>query len=287
MSPMSPNDFTTEAVSNWCPGCGNFGILSALKSALAEMNADKHDFLYLSGIGCSSKIPHWVKLYGFHTIHGRPIAVATGAKLANHNLKVLVSAGDGDTYGIGTSHFIHAARRNIDMTVIVHNNQIYGLTKGQYSPSSEKGMITKTSPEGSIEEAFNPLVMALSAGASFVSRGYSADMQHLKQLIIEAINHKGFSLVDVLQPCVTFNHKNTYDWFKERVYKLEENGHDATDKHQAFVKTHEWGDKIPLGVLFKSDKPAYWEEIGQIKEMPLTKQPIEDIDIDPMLNAFL
>jgi len=271
-------EFLGEVPPTWCPGCGDFGILTALKQALANLDLHPHEVLIISGIGCGSKLPDYMRANGFSTIHGRALAVATGAKLANHALKVIVITGDGDGYGIGGNHFLHALRRNPDLTHIVTNNQVYGLTKGQYSPTSEHGFITTTSPEGSIELAVNPLALAIAAGATFVSRGFAGDVQHLTQLIMKAIQHKGYALVDVLQPCVTFNRVNTYQWYKERAYKykIEETGHDpkAKDKITAFQRALEWGDKIPLGIIYEEVRPTYEEQIPALKTGPLVKQSL-------------
>ena len=281
------NDLKTMGQPNWCPGCGNFPIWHALKSAIVEMNLDPHNVVIFSGIGCSSKMPHWINTYGFHSIHGRPLPVATGARLANNNLTVIAVGGDGDGYGIGIGHFIHAMRRNINITYIVTNNQVYGLTTGQTSPTSDKGFATKSTPTGVIEIPINPIALAVTTGSTYISRGFSKEMKHLTKLIVEGVNHEGFALIDVLQPCVTFNRKNTYDWFSERVYKLEETDHDVTDKQAAFLKSLEFNNHIPIGLFYKEIKPTYENELPQIKDRSLIKHRIEDIDIRALMDEFV
>ncbi|MDH5375635.1 MAG: thiamine pyrophosphate-dependent enzyme [Candidatus Bathyarchaeota archaeon] len=280
-------DLKTVGQPSWCPGCGNFPIWHALKRAIVQLNLEPHNVVIFSGIGCSSKMPHWINTYGFHGIHGRALPIATGAELANNNLTAIVVGGDGDGYGIGVGHFIHAMRRNLNMTYIVSNNQIYGLTTGQTSPTSDKGFTTKSTPTGVIEVPINPIALAIASGATYISRGFSKEMRQLTKLIVDGLRHKGFALIDVLQPCVTFNRKNTYDWFSERVYKLEETGHDVTDKKAAFLKSLEWNDRIPIGLFYREIKPTYEDELAQIVEMPLVTQRIEDIDIRPLMNEFV
>ena len=280
-------DLKTVGQPNWCPGCGNFSIWHALKRAIIELNLEPHNVVIFSGIGCSSKIPHWINTYGFHGIHGRPLPIATGARLANNNLTTIVVGGDGDGYGIGIGHLIHAMRRNLDITYIVTNNQVYGLTTGQTSPTSDKGFATKSTPTGVIETPVNPIALAIASGATYISRGFAKEMKHLTKLIADGVRHKGFALVDVLQPCVTFNRKNTYEWFSERVYKLEETNHDVTNKQVAFLKSLEWNDHIPIGLFYREIRPTYEDELPQIAETPLAKQTIEDIDISHLMNEFI
>jgi 2-oxoglutarate ferredoxin oxidoreductase subunit beta len=282
----SADELRSRTIPDWCPGCGDHAVLMSVKGAIAELGLDPTKVLIVSGIGCSSKLPHYVKSYGFHSIHGRPLPVATGAKLANHELHVIVISGDGDCYGIGMGHFIHAVRRNVNLTLIVHDNQIYGLTTGQTSPTSDLGFKTKTTPGGSIERAVMPLSLALAAGGTFVSRGFAGDPKHLKDLMKEAITHKGLSLVDVLQPCVTFNRVNTFAWYRERVYKLSDSGYAPNDRAKAFDKAMEWGEKIPIGVIFKEDKPPFEESIPALASGPLVKQPLER-DIRSLMEKFI
>ncbi len=280
-------DINTIGKPNWCPGCGDFGILLALKGAVVELNIEPENIVIVSGIGCSGKVPHWIRTYGLHGIHGRALPVAAAAKLSNHELTVFAVGGDGDGYGIGMCHFIHAMRRNIDMTYIVHNNMIYGLTTGQTSPTSEKGMRTKSTPSGVIEVPVNPIALAISTGATFVARSFAGDVKHLQKTVVAAVKHRGFSLVDVFQPCVSFNNINTYDWYKQRIYDLEAVEHNVSDKNAAFVKSQEWGEKIPIGVFYKVVQPTYEDELPQIKEMPLVKQGIDNVDISRLMDDFV
>jgi len=277
----------TVGQPNWCPGCGNFPIWHSLKRAIVELNLEPYNVAIFSGIGCSSKMPHWINTYGFHGIHGRPLPIATGARLANNNLTVIAVGGDGDGYGIGIGHFVHAMRRNLNITYIVTNNQVYGLTTGQTSPTSDKGYATKSTPTGVIEIPINPIALAIASGATYISRGFSKEMKHLTKMIADGVRHEGFALVDVLQPCVTFNRKNTYEWFSERVYKLEETDHDATNKQAAFLKSLEWDDRIPIGLFYREARPTYEDDLPQIAETPLARQRIEDIDIRTLMTEFV
>jgi 2-oxoglutarate ferredoxin oxidoreductase subunit beta len=279
-------ELNTISQPNWCPGCGNFGIMIALKEAIVQLNIPQENILQVSGIGCSGKLPHWVKTYGFHGIHGRALPVATAAKLTNHRLAVIAHVGDGDCYSIGTNHLIHAARRNINITCIVHNNQIYGLTKGQAGPTSRLGMKTKSTPRGSIENPINPLELAITSGATFVARGYAGDTEHLASLIAAAVRHKGFAFIDVLQPCVTFNKINTFDWFQKRVYKLDKK-YDPANKEEAYKKAGEWGRKIPIGVIYKEKKPDYSDELIQIKRQPLVLHNINNVSIKSLQEELM
>ena len=280
-------EWNTGVSPNWCPGCGNFGILMAVKAAMNDLNLEPHKVLLVSGIGCSSKLPYFVKTYGFQSLHGRPLPVATAAKLANHSLTVVAVAGDGDGYGEGTNHFIHSLRRNVDMTYVVHNNMVYGLTTGQTSPTSEKGFKTKTTPDGVIEVPINPIALAIAAGATFVARGFAGDVNHLKKLVMAGIQHRGFALIDVLQPCVTFNKVNTYEFYRQRCYKLEESGHNTSDKNAAFAKSQEWGDRIPIGIFYQAQRKCYEDELPQIKDTPLAMQDISHVDISKAVEEFI
>ncbi|MFA5855525.1 MAG: thiamine pyrophosphate-dependent enzyme [Candidatus Gracilibacteria bacterium] len=281
-------ELDTGAKCNWCPGCGDFGILIALKQALFELQLDPEMTILVSGIGCGSQAPHLLKTYGFHSLHGRSLPVAAGMKFANHRMKVIAIGGDGDGYGIGISHFINAARRNLDLTYIVQNNQVYSLTKGQTSPTSESGYKSKTTPEGAIEPPFHPLGLAISSGASFVARGFAGDIPHLKEVFKAAISHRGFAHVDVLQPCVTFNKINTYRWYQERIYKLEDDtSYDKKNRLEALKKAEEWGERIPIGVYFAGDRSIYEEAVPQMADLPLCEQEISDVDIDPILKNYI
>jgi 2-oxoglutarate ferredoxin oxidoreductase subunit beta len=248
-------DFKTEVPPDWCAGCGDFGVLNALQQACAELELAPHELLVVSGIGCSSNLPGFFRSYAVHSLHGRALPFATGAKLANHALTVIATGGDGDGYGIGLNHFIQAMRRNIDITYIVMNNEIYGLTAGQASPTSEPGMKTKTTPLGNLEGMLNPLALALASGCGYIARGFSGQPKHLVKLYQDGIRYSGFALIDVFSPCVTFNKQNTYPWFRERVYRLEDKGHDPTDFHAAMDKALEWGEKIPIGLVYRNPNP--------------------------------
>jgi len=269
----------------WCPGCGNFSILKAFNEAMVEMGIEPHQFVIVSGIGQAGKFPHYTRCNTFNGLHGRTLPVATGIKLANHELRVFAVAGDGDCYGEGGNHLIHAIRRNIDIKLFVHDNQIYGLTKGQASPTSMKGVITKTQPFGVFSEQFNPLAMAIALNCNFVARAFAGDIEHLKIVIKEAVNHKGFALVDILQPCVSFNKINTFEWYRQRVYYLDKD-YDPTDRVIAFQKSLEWGDQIPIGVIYKTEKPTFEEQIPVIKEKPLVKMEFNINEIKKLMDIF-
>ena len=249
--PLTAKDFKGNVEPDWCPGCGDFGVLNSLQRACAELGLKPHEILTVSGIGCSSNFPGYINAFGMHTLHGRSLAVATGAQMANHELTVIATGGDGDGYGIGGNHFTHTARRNVNITYIVMNNQIYGLTTGQVSPTSTVGMKTKSTPFGSVEFPLNPLTSAIMNGATFVARGYSGDIRQLTSLMSQAIQHKGFALLDVFSPCVTFNLDNDHPFFKQRVKKLEDVDHDPSDWKAACEKAMEWGDTIYTGLFFK------------------------------------
>lgn len=241
----------------WCPGCGDFLILKALKAALEELNFSPTETVLVSGIGQAAKMPQYVNANYFNGLHGRAIPVATGIKVSNKNLKVIVTSGDGDIYGEGGNHFIHAIRRNPDITVLVSDNMVYGLTKGQCSPTSQLHYTTKTQPKGNENEPFNPIAVAISQNISFVARAFCQDIEQTKNLIMQAILHKGFSLVDIFQPCTTFNKINTYPWFKENTYYLDEN-YPADNRMLAFEKAVET-EKFPLGVFYKQEKTTFEE----------------------------
>jgi 2-oxoacid:acceptor oxidoreductase, beta subunit, pyruvate/2-ketoisovalerate family len=269
----------------WCPGCGNFSILKAFNESMVEMGIEPYEFVIVSGIGQAGKFPHYTKCNTFNGLHGRTLPVATGIKLANHKLKVFAVAGDGDCYGEGGNHLIHAIRRNIDIKLFVHDNQIYGLTKGQASPTSMKGMVTKTQPFGVFSEQFNPLAMAIALNCSFVARAFAGDIEHLKRVIKEAVNHKGFALIDILQPCVSFNKINTFEWYRQRVYYLDED-YEPTDRVIAFQKSLEWGDQIPIGVIYKVEKPTFEEQIPVIKDIPPVQKVFNINEIEKLLDIF-
>lgn len=279
-------DFQTGIFPTWCPGCGDYAIWAALKNALVAIGLHPSELVVVFGIGCSGNMADFFRSHGFHALHGRGIPVAEAVKLTNHKLPVIVVAGDGDTYGEGMGHFIAAARGNHDIKLIVHNNQVYGLTTGQSSPTTTKGTPTKSTPGGVIELGVNPMAIALSSGATFISRAFAGDIPHTASLLKQAIEHRGFALVDILQPCVTFNRINTYDWYRQRIYKLEDGGYEPKDRQKAFAKAME-NERIPLGIFFKEEKPAYHEEIPFLKDKPLVKQSIATIDLSPALEEFL
>ena len=254
--PLKPNDYKGKVEPDWCPGCGDFGVLKTLQRACSELELMPHEIVTVSGIGCSSNFPGYFNAYGMHTLHGRPLAVATGVQMANHELTVIATGGDGDGYGIGGNHFVHTARRNVDLTYLVMNNQIYGLTTGQVSPTSCQDMKTKSTPFGSVEVPVNPITSSIMNGATFVARGFSGDGKHLLDLMKQAIQHKGFALVDIFSPCVTFNHDNDYKFFKPRVKKLEDEGHDSSDWKAACEKALLWGDTIYIGKFLQKDQPS-------------------------------
>jgi 2-oxoglutarate ferredoxin oxidoreductase subunit beta len=259
---------------DWCPGCGDFGVLRALQRAVGKLGIHPKDLMIVSGIGCSSNLPGYMHAYGFHGLHGRALAQATGMKLANHDLHVVITGGDGDGYGIGVQHFIHAMRRNLDLTYVVMNNQIYGLTTGQASPTTERGDWTKSTPGGCPEESLNPLAMALVCGATYVARGFSGEQDHLTALIAEGIRHKGFALIDVFSPCVTYNKHNTYQWFKDKIYKLEEAEYTPADYEGALSKAREWEERIPIGLLYQLSRPTYEDGEPALRQGPLVRHKL-------------
>jgi 2-oxoglutarate ferredoxin oxidoreductase subunit beta len=269
-------DYASPVRPTWCPGCGDFGVLNAMKRALVKAELAPHEVIVYTGIGCGSKLPDYMRVNGFTSLHGRPIPIAQGAHLANHSLKAIVVAGDGDTYGEAGNHLIHALRRNADITIMVQNNRVYGLTKGQYSPTSPKGFPTQTSPrpEGAIDQPVNPIALALAAGATFIARSWSGDLQHLIDTMVAAIRHEGAALLDIFQPCVTFNPNYSYDYYRPRVYKLEEEeGYDPSDLNAAWEKAHQWGDRIPIGVIYRVEgRPSYEQQVPTLAAGPLVKQ---------------
>jgi 2-oxoglutarate ferredoxin oxidoreductase subunit beta len=270
----------------WCPGCGNFGIMTALKQALVALQIEPQRVLMVSGIGQAAKLPHYTRGNVFNSLHGRTLPVATGAKIANPELVVIAVGGDGDGYAEGGNHFINAMHRNSDITYLVHNNQVYGLTKGQASPTSDFGFVTKTTPQGA-DLPLNPIALAIAADSSFAARGFAGDVEHLSQIIRQGIQHHGFSLIDVLQPCPSFNHRNTYAWFRERVYKLEENGYDYSDKLVAFEKAQEWGDKIPIGVIYRKERDTFEDRLPALKGEPLARRRLDPMRTERLFAEFL
>jgi 2-oxoglutarate ferredoxin oxidoreductase subunit beta len=276
----------TSAKVTWCPGCGNFGILSAFRGALVELGLEREQVVVVSGIGCHGKISDYVNVNTFHGIHGRVLPFATGVKLANPDLAVFGFSGDADCYDEGWDHFCHAVRRNIDVTLIVHNNMVLGLTTGQTTATSQTGFRTKSTPFGSVVPPLNPIAHALVSSGSFVARGFAGDPKHLQGLIVQAAKHRGFNYIDVFQPCVTFNYLNSFEWFRQRVYKLEDTGHNVSDRQKALEKSFEWGERIPIGVFYKDERSTFSDNLPQVKGVPLTKLPIEDMNISRIIESM-
>lgn len=253
----------------WCPGCGDFAILSSLKNALFELQIDPEQTILVPGIGCSSKMMSAIDVYGLHTIHGRALPVATGVKVANHHLNVIAFGGDGDMLGIGGNHFIHTCRRNANITLILPNNQTYGLTTGQTSPTSDLGYRTKTTPSGNVDQPLRATSLALAGRASFVARTSSAKKEHMQKMIEAAIEHKGMAVVEVMQFCITFNRINTPDYYEPRLYDLQETDHDTSNYEEAIRLAQQWGDKIPYGIFYQSRKTIYEDVYDQLKDQSL------------------
>jgi 2-oxoglutarate ferredoxin oxidoreductase subunit beta len=251
-------DFKSGVKPTWCPGCGDFGVLNAVYNAMRAQGFDPKDVVLVSGIGCSSRLPFFSSTYGFHSVHGRTMPIATGIKVANPNLKVLVLGGDGDAFAIGGGHFIHAARRNLDVCYVVMDNAIYGLTKGQTSPTSMVGFVTKTTPKGTPDRPVNPLQLALASGATFVARAFSGKPKELADLIVQGMNHRGFALIDTYSPCPTFNKVNTFKYYRDEATDLPKD-HDPSDPSQAWMRAASV-DPLYLGLLYRSEDEASFEE---------------------------
>ena len=270
----------------WCPGCGNHSILEAVKQALVASQLKPHEVLFVSGIGQAAKAPHYLNANVFNGLHGRSLPVATGAKLTNPKLTVIVESGDGCNYGEGGNHFLAAIRRNIDITLLVHNNQVYGLTKGQASPTSPEGFVTKAQPEGVPSLPFNPIVVAVAMRAGFIARGFSGKTDHLSELIQQGIAHRGFALIDVLQPCVSFNKVNTFSWYKERCNPLPA-GYDPTDWEAAIKVAGEWGDKIPIGIIYRNDRPPFEDHFPVLSQGPLVGRDVDRVMLTKIMEGYL
>lgn len=280
------DDLKTPNMCNWCPGCGNFGIWTAFKRAAVLEKWDNTNTAIVAGIGCHGHINNFIKLTSFEGLHGRPIPVASGVKMANNKLNVFVFTGDGDCLAEGGNHFIHAARRNQNITVILHDNAIYGLTTGQTSPRSPHGYKSKSTPAGNLDNPLNPLSLAITAGATFVARVYSGDVPRLTELIIKANQHQGFAVLQILQPCVTFNKEYSHIFFQENIYQLD-NNYNPQDKQAAFAKSLEWGiERIPVGILYQVSEPTYEEQMPQIKDKPLIGMPVKKRNINELLQSF-
>jgi 2-oxoglutarate ferredoxin oxidoreductase subunit beta len=285
-SKRQATDYETSVFPTWCPGCGDYSIWASIKQSLAELDIPPHQLNVIYGIGCSGNMCSFVNAYGFHALHGRSLPAAIGAKLANPELPTLIVNGDGDNYGEGMNHWINSMRGNHDLTHIVHDNMIYGLTTGQASPTSQEGMKTKTTPDGDLDQPVNPIVLALEMGATFVARGFAGDHEHLTELIKQGVNHKGYAFIDVFQPCVTYNHQQTYEWYRERIYKLEDQKHyDTSNKRRALDEAHVFGNRIPTGLFYQEERPVYHEELTHVKE-PLVKNPLKP-NLPKLIKEFL
>jgi 2-oxoglutarate ferredoxin oxidoreductase subunit beta len=281
-------DFTNDFSIAWCSGCGNFPILNAVKQALVDAALQPHEVILVSGIGQAAKLPHYVQCNFFNGLHGRALPVATAIRIANTSLPVIVVGGDGDTFGEGGNHFLHAIRRNINITLITHNNQVFGLTQGQASPTTERGFVTKVQTHGVFLTPFNPLALALVLEAPFVARGFAGDGKHLTGLIREGIAAEGFSLIDVLQPCVSYDRVHTFQWYKERVYDLKGDGHDPHDLMAAIQKAREWGKRIPTGVFYRNpEKPTFEQQSPVLKNGPLVKRRLDPSRVEKLVDSFL
>lgn len=283
-------DFRNDVKPNWCPGCGDFSVQAAIQRAAASAGLEPDQLAIISGIGCSGRISGYIKSYGFHGIHGRSLPIAQGVKMANRDLTVIASGGDGDGFAIGMGHTIHAIRRNIDVTYIVMDNQIYGLTKGQTSPRSAAGFKTKSTPQGSIEPALSPMEMALTAGATFVAQSFSTDLKDLTNIIEAGINHKGFSLINVFSPCVTYNKINTYDWFKENLTKLSNiEGYDSSSRELA-MQTLMKHNSLVTGIIYQDKtRQSYQDLVKGYAETPLASANLEltQKNFDQLVEEFM
>ncbi len=269
----------------WCPGCGNFSIRKAVKKALVASQLPPHRVLFVSGIGQAAKAPHYLNVNLFDGLHGRSLPVATGAKLSNPRLTVIVESGDGCNYGEGGNHFLAAIRRNIDVTLLVHNNQVYGLTKGQASPTSDTGFMTKAQPEGVASAPFNPVAVAVTMGAGFVARAFSGLEEHLSGLIQQAMAHRGFSLIDILQPCVSFNKVNTFNWYKSRCRELPPD-YNPGNREAALKAAEEWGESIPIGIIYRNERPPFEDHFAVLKEGPLAGRSVDQSLLARIIEGF-
>ena len=274
-----------EYETAWCPGCGNFPLLRAVKLALVKRGLEPHQVLFVAGIGQAAKTPHYLNANVFNGLHGRGIPVATGAKLTNPNLVVIAESGDGCMYAEGGNHFLAAIRRNIDITLIVHNNQVYGLTKGQASPTSDEGFVTKAQPEGVAEASFNPVSVAVAMHAGFVARGFVGMEEHFIDVIIQAIDHRGFSLIDVLQPCVSFNRINTFRWYKDRCSPLP-SSYDPYDWEAAMRTAEQWGNEIPVGVIYRNKRVEFEKHFAVLAKGPLVRQGLDRSKFKKVMETY-
>ena len=277
----------TREPNTWCPGCGNFGLLRALKTAISELGYPKEKFMIVTGIGCHGKIFNYIDINGFHGIHGRTLPFGTGIKLANHDLTVLCHAGDGDQFDEGLGHLPHAARKNVDVKLFIHDNKVYGLTTGQRSPTTIKGYVSKTSPHGEFAPRIEPLKIALASNASFVARGWVGDLTHLKELMKAAFQHRGFALLNILQVCFVWNKVQTFQFYRDKVYKLEDEDHDTNDFMAAWNKAVEWGDRIPIGIFYQEDRPVYRDQYPQLEKGIMVKQPTAPTGLEKFIEEFM
>ncbi len=283
---VTMEDYAAASTIAWCPGCGNFGILRAVRKALVSLQIEPYQVLMVSGIGQAGKFPHYTRCHVLNELHGRPIPAATAAKIVNPELTVIAISGDGDAYGEGGNHLIHSMNRNVDITYLVHNNQVYALTKGQACPTTDLGYTTRMNPQGAWV-SLRPLALAVACDCSFVARGFAGEVDHLAKLMEMGIKHRGFALIEVLQPCIIWNNKNTFQWYKQRVYKLEgEVGYDPGDRTAAFNKALEWGDRIPIGVIYQKERPLFEEYIGVSAATPLVRQKIDPLQFRDLMNEF-
>ncbi len=285
MEQRENQNFTVTEETAWCPGCGNFPLRSALQDALNRLKIKPEGVTMFTGIGQAAKMPHYISLNGFNGLHGRSLPPAVGTKIANKDMHVIVESGDGCTYGEGGNHILHNIRRNVDLVHLVHNNQIYGLTKGQASPTTGEENITGVQPYGINAEPFHPVRFAVGMKASFVARGFVGEGDHLSDLIEQAFDHRGYALVDILQPCVSFNKVNTYQWYSERVYRLSED-YPADNHEKAQQKAREWGNEIPIGVIYREEKEIFYDNFFFLGDVPLVEQERNPEDIKPFLAEF-
>ncbi|HLC44259.1 MAG TPA: 2-oxoacid:ferredoxin oxidoreductase subunit beta [Patescibacteria group bacterium] len=287
-NPLRAEDFNSEHFPTWCPGCGDFGIWASLKNALVKLNLPPHRVVLVFGIGCSGNFSSFVKGNVFHSLHGRALPAAIGAKLANHELDVIVIGGDGDGFAEGLNHFIQTVRSNINITYVVHDNHVYSLTVGQASPTSMKGFKGKAHPEGAFEYQLNPISLAITSGGTFVARGFAGDIPHLSDLIVQGVKHRGFSFIDVMQPCPTFNPELSYDWYRQRIYKLETTGYMPDNHFKAWeISQQPFDEKIPLGVFYREERDILEDHFPQLSRAPLVKHDLSKIDITSLLEEFM
>ncbi len=283
---MSTEAFCTNETA-WCPGCGNFVILECLKTALEQLGNEPSQVLLAAGIGQAAKTPQYLNTNAFCGLHGRSLPAAIAAKIANETLTVIVNTGDGDSYGEGGNHFVHNIRRNVDITHFVHDNQVYGLTKGQASPTSSLGFVTPVQTDGNLNEPLNPVLLAIACGAGFVARGFTGHKAQLISLMKQAIEYKGYALVDILQPCVSFNKTNTFTWYNERVYELDET-HDVQNKLAAMQKAMEFDEKIPLGILYRAEKCTYHQKNAVLQQgIPLLERTTDPTLMNRLIASYI